>query len=287
MLIAAFLLYFICRSYLRNHYVNLGARKLFEYEFRNVLDVSYGAYVVNGAYSGSSNPTVAPNHNDAVAIIRELLCGNTADVRLQARDASTTVSIVQTFTKAIDIIAGKLAKMQELAEKAPSGDYSRVQVEEMQTQFQNMAKEINQTVNSTEYQFNKPFSGSGKTLSISIGNGSKIDIFARDFRFDAQGLNIATDPQNALSTINDAITNIDEYKTYLDRQAERLGHITAAIESEIQGAMGVDMKDFQPELAMPMADYAVSLISKDKEIPLNAQANITSDKILKLLKDSD
>ena len=174
--------------------------------------------------------------------------------------------------------------MQELAKKAPSGDHSQVQVEQMQTQFQNLAKEINQTVNSTEYNFNKSFAGSGKTLSIPIGNGSKIDIFARDFRFDAQGLNIATDPQNALSTVNEAITNIDDYKTYLDRQAARLGDITAAIESDIQGAMGVDMKDFQPELAVPMAENAASLISQDKQTSLNTQANLTPDEILKLLK---
>jgi flagellin len=214
-----------------------------------------------------------------------MLCGNTADVRLQARDASTAVSIFQTFTKTIDTIAGKLDKMQELAEKAPSSDYSQIQVEEMQMQFQNLAIEINQTVNSTEYKFDKPFAGSGKTFSITIGKSSKIDIFARDFRFDAQGLNIATDPQNALSTVNEAITNIDEYKTYLDRQAARLGDIMATIESEIQGAMGVDMQDFQPKLALPMADCAARLILQDKQTSINTQANLTPDEILKLVKD--
>jgi len=115
----------------------------------------------------------------------------------------------------------------------------------------------------------------------------KINIFARDFRFYVQDLNIETAPQNALSTINDAITNIDEYKTHLDRQAERLGDITAATESDIQGAMGVDMKDFQPELTLPMADYAASLIMQDKETSLNTQVNLTPDEILKLLSDSD
>jgi len=260
-------------------------------EFRNVLDVAYGAYIVNGAYRRLGLPgrdtTQAPSRDEAVAVIRELLAGETAAVRQSARDASTAVSMIQIFSNAINTIAEKLAKMSELAKKTPGPDYSQVQVEEMQKQFRNLAKEINQTVNSTEYQFNKPFSGSGKTLSINTGNGSKIDIFARDFRFDAQGLNIATDPQNALSTINEAITNIAEYKTYLDRQAARLSDITAAIESDIQGAMGVDMKDFRPELAIPMADHAASLTLQDKQTSLNAQANLTPDEILKLLEDSD
>lgn len=36
-----------------------------------------------------------------------------------------------------------------------------------------------------------------------------------------------------------------------------------------------------------MADYAASLILQDKQTSLNTQASLTSDKILKLLKDSD
>ncbi len=257
----------------------------------NVLDVSYGAYVVNGAYRGVNNlngdSTQAPGRDQAVAVIRELLAGDTAAVRRSAGDAGTAVSTLQILTDAIETITEKLAKLFELAQKALGPDYLQARVEEMQTQFQKLAKEINQTVNSTEYKFNKPFAGSSKTFSIPIGNGSKIDIFARDFRFDAKDLNIETDPQNALSAVNKAITNIDEYMTYLDGQAARLGDITAAIELDIQGAMGVDMEDFQPELAVPMVDYAASLISQDKQTSLNTQANLISGKILKLLKDGD
>lgn len=176
----------------------IGGNKLFE--FRNVLD---GAYVVNGAYGGlgtsGRDTTQTPSRDQAIAVIRELLAGRTAAVRRNARDASTAVSVLQAFTDAIETIAEKHTKMSELAKKATDPDNSQVQVEEMQKQFRNLAQEINQTVSSTEYKFNKPFSGSGKTSSITIGNGSKIDIFARDFRFDAQDLNIATDPQNALS----------------------------------------------------------------------------------------
>ena len=260
-------------------------------EFRNVLDAAYGAYVVNGAYGGlgtsSSDATQRPERDQAIAVIRELLAGDTAAVRRSAGQASTAVSTIQIFTNAIDKIAGKLADMSELAKNELGPDNSKARVEKMQKQFRNLASEINQTVNGTEYKFNKPFSGSGKSLSLSVGNGSKINIFARDFRIDAKDFNIATDPQSALSAINDAITNIAEYKTYLDRQAVRLSDITAAIESDIQGAMGVDMKDFQPEIAAPMAEEAASLISQDKQTAINAQANLTPGKILKLLKDGD
>ena len=86
--------------------------------------------------------------------------------------------------------------------------------------------------------------------------------------------------------VNETITSVCEYKTYLEGQAKRLENITAAIESEIQSAMGVDMKDFLPELAIPMADYAASLIRQDKQTSLNSQANVRPDEIMKLLKHS-
>ena len=231
--------------------------------------------------------TEAPNHNDAVAIIRELLSGKAADVRLSARDASTAVSIVQTFTKAVDAIADYLKEMQELAQKAPSPDYSQVQVEEMQKQFQDMAEEINQAVNSTEYNHNKLFTADGKSISIPIGNGSKIDIFAKDFSFDAQGLDLTTDPQNALANVQDAIANIAEYRKYLSRQATRLEEATAVLESEIESAMGIDLNDFKPDLALETASYAASVISEDKAAYLDTQANLTPDEALKLLNDND
>jgi flagellin-like hook-associated protein FlgL len=267
----------------------LGNKTLFE--FKNVLDVTYGAYVVNGAYTGVSasggDSTRIPDHDQTVAVIREFLAGRTAAVRQSASDASTAVSAVQIFTDAIDSLTEKLTKMSELAKKAQYQDNSPVQVEQMQKQFRNLAQQINQIANGTEYKFNKPFSGGGRTLSIPAGNGTKIDIYARDFRINAEELNIETDPQKALSKVNEAITNIREYKTYLDRQAARLRDITTAIESEIHGAMNVDMHDFQPELAAPMGDYTVRLMSQDKQTSLNTQANFTPDEILKLLKDSD
>lgn len=261
-----------------------GKENLFEYKIRNVLDFSYGAYVVNGAYSGHSNPTGAPNHNDAVAIIRELLNGDTADVRLSAREASTAISIIQKLSGAVDDIAAKLAQMEELAKKASNPDYSRVQVEEMQKEFENLAEEINEVVNDTEYNYNKIFTAAGESISIPIGDGSRVDIFAKDFSFDAQGLDLTTDPKSALSNIKKAITNLNEYDEYLNRQSVRVENATATIESELESAMGVELDNFTPDIAIETTSYIANLLSEDKPTSLYTQANITNEVTLQLLK---
>jgi hypothetical protein len=267
----------------------LGDKTLFE--LKNVLDAAYGAYAFSGTYNGLSvsdaNYEQTPSHERGIAVIREFLADKTTAARQNAEDAGAAVATIQIFTDAIETITEKLIKMLELAKQALVPDYSQSQVEQMQKQFQNLARQENQIADNTEFKFNGPSSGDGETLSIPVGDGSKIDIHAREFHIDARELNIETDPQNALLKVNEAIKNINEYKTYFDQQDARLREITAAVELEIQGVMSVDMQDFQPELAAPMADYTASLILQDKQTSIDVQANLTSDEILKLLKGND
>jgi flagellin-like hook-associated protein FlgL len=219
-----------------------------------------------------------------VATIRELLDGNIADVRLSAREASTAISIIQTFSNAADGIAATLNKMEELAKKASSPDYSRVQIEAMQKEFKSLAEEINEIVQGTKYNYNKIFTSAGESISIPIGDGSKVDIFARDFSFNSQGLDLTADPKSALSNIKKAITNLNEYKQYLNRQVARVEDATATIESELESAMGIELGDFTPEIAIETAVYTASQLSQDSSTALDTQANVTADEALQLLK---
>ncbi len=219
-----------------------------------------------------------------MATVRELLDGNIADVRLSAREASTAISIIQTFANAADGITAKLAKMEELAKKASSPDYSRVEIEAMQKEFKSLGKEINETVKNTEYDFNKIFTSAGESISIPIGDGSSVDIFARDFSFNSQGLDLTTNPKSALSIIKKAITNLNEYRQYLKRQAARVEDATATIESELESAMGVESDDFTPEVAIETAVHIASQVSQDSSTAFGTQANVTADKALQLLK---
>jgi flagellin len=260
---------------------------LSEYEFSNVLDVSYGAYVVDGAMSGHSNSGMSRSHDDAVATIRELVNGNTADVRLSARNASTAVSIIQTFTSASASIAVKLAEMESLARKASSPDYSSTQVGEMQKEFKSLAKEINRIAEGTEYAFNKLFTAEGETISISIGDGSKVDLFAQDLSFDATGLDLIANPKAALTGVQKAIKELSEYKGYLNKEAALVEELTAVIESEIESAMGVELDDFTPEVALETNVGTAKKLLKYSSDAVDAQANVEPSTALQLLKDSN
>ena len=261
------------------------------FEFNKVLDAGYGAYVVDGTYravSGSCcNHAATPSHDEAVALIRALLEGDIASIRQSTAEASTAVSTVQYLVGAVETISGALSTMQEFVKKACSPDYSQVQREEMQEQFKDRAARINQAAESTEYNYNKLLTAEGKAVSIPIGDGLKVDIFARDLSFDAQGLDIAGDPEGALAKLGEAMANAAEYKSYLNRQMMRAERAAAVLESEMQAALGLDLSDFTPALAVEKTSNTTNSISEDAAASLDAQANVPPRRALQLLGHSE
>jgi flagellin-like hook-associated protein FlgL len=263
--------------------------KLSDYEFKNVLDAANGAYVVNGAYSGVSNsiPGQPPKNNAVVATIQEMLNGNIADVRLNAKEASTAFSIIQTFIDAVNNIDTNLADMEALSKKAGSGDYSKVQVEQMQKEFDELAGYINEIVKGTEHNYNKIFTADGKAVSLPIGNGSWVTIFAKDLSIDVEGLDLTNAPEDALFHVRKVIDFVAEYNDYLTRQFRRAENATAVIESKMESAAGVDLRDFTVWLAGETASHLSNNILQDTSTSLDTQANLDSSRALQLLKDNN
>jgi flagellin-like hook-associated protein FlgL len=260
-------------------------RVLSEYEFSNVLDASYGAYVVSGARSGQSRSSTGREHNDVVATIREFVNGETADIRLSAREASTAISIVQTFSDAAGSIAVRLAQMEELAKKASSPDYTSTQIDDMQKEFKSLAKEMNGIAKSAEFDFNNLFTAEGKAISISISDGSKVDIFAKDLSFNYSELDLTSGPMAALSEVQKAIKELSEYRGYLNGKETLVEKLTAMIESEIESAAGVQLDEFTLKAALETNADTASRLTQNSSEALETQGNVEPSIALRLLKD--
>jgi len=251
-------------------------------ELGNVLMATYNAYVISGAYNGLPESTAdyqgsSVDDDTAVSIIQNLLHGQAAGSTETARNASEAISMVQTFEDATNTISEKLAQMEELTEQATSGTYSQEELAEMQQELEGLAEEINGIIENTEYNGNKLFTADGKTISISIGNSSAIDIAAKDLSFDIEGLDLTTEEgaEAALAFIQETIEQTTNYSKYLDTQAERLGKATTIIEFDIESEMGVDLSDFDEDLAREVAGYAASKAVEDISILFQSQANVT------------
>ena len=256
-------------------------------ELGNLIKVAYGVHVITGAYNQTNNqPNAASDDDAAASVIQYLLHGKMSEGQENERYVSEAISMTQRFAGATREIKEKLQMMEGLAEKAASTG-SKEEKEELQEEFEQLAGEINDIVENTEYNGNKLLSADGKTVSISIGNGSTIDVVSKDLSIDIDGLDLTTDAEGVLVAIRRSVSESSYYSGYLEEQVSHLESMADLIEFEIPNDMGIeaDEDEFDMALAKEVAGYASSQTLEDMSVLFEAQANVEPNSALQLLQD--
>lgn len=223
--------------------------------------------------------------DSSVSVIQYLLEGKVSENHQNESYANEVISVTQGLSETASTIKDKFARMKELAEQAASGEYSAEEVEEMQTEFEQLIEEINDLVNNTEQNNNKIFSSEGTAISISIGNNSTINIFAMDLSIDGEGLDLTADPEGALTAIQSKVSQSSYYSGYLGDQLDNLEEMVNYIEFEKYNDIGVDAESFDMELAEEVAGVAASATLEELTGLFNAQSNVEPGKALQLLEE--
>lgn len=90
--------------------------------------------------------------DDAAGLaIRELMRADIAALGQGSRNANDAISMIQVADGALSIIDEKLIRMKELAEQAATGTYDSTQRLMLDSEFQQMAKEIDRIARSTDF----------------------------------------------------------------------------------------------------------------------------------------
>jgi len=255
----------------------LEIESLFKSDFQN--------RVINEGYNFSNGTYGIPDNDSDVAIIREFLQGNIADVRLSAQKAYAATSTVQMFVDAGVCIRNKLTQMEQIAHKAANGYYTSPDKVSMQKEFEQLAKEANEIVDNTEYENSKLFTANGEVITLPLGNDQSIHLFARDLTVDTTNMDLTKDAQAALATIQNEVKQANEYHEHLSSQNTRLQNAMAIIESRMAGAAGLTSNDFKLIRAQNITRYLSTRIQEEPYISSQSQSNITADEALYLLKD--
>ena len=260
------------------------------FELNDVSGTGYSAHVIVYSRIKDSLEAISSGEstsdNAASLLIRELLRGEIAGSLQAARNASDGISIVQAFENAASSINEILFQMAELAAKAESGIYSDAQKAVMQKQFTESADEINDIVKNTKLNGNKLFSANGRNISISMSNGSTIDIVTKDLTFDTEGLDLTTDSGTVLTFIAEKIDETTSYIVDLDRQIEKLKIMSQLTEADVIHAMGYNANISNMDLATEIAAQTMGQIIAESVVLLETQANIQPSRALKLLENS-
>jgi len=252
-----------------------------------VFKLPFRSWLFPENYNWAKGSYKAPGEDREIAIIRQYLLGNSADVRLTAHEANDAVSMLQTFDIAAAAICNKLTQMVQLAEQALKDYYSVTDKASMQKQLEALAKNINDIAANTEYNNNKLFTAAGQAISSSLGNGQTINLLPKDLSFNTESVDLTSDAKSALATIKNTLKQTTEYTDYLSRQNNRLQNAMTTIERRTAAAAGIESNNFETKIAQELMTNLASMIYKQPNTSSKSQANLTPGEVLKLLKDGD
>ena len=131
--------------------------------------------------------------DDAAGLaVRELIRADVAVLQQGSRNAQDGISMLQTMEGAMAVIDDSLTRMIELSEQAATGSYSAAQRAIMNSEFAEMADEIDRIAGSTTFNGADLLSGVSSTdIDIHVGTTNTISITPQDMTTASSGLDIA------------------------------------------------------------------------------------------------
>ena len=144
---------------------------------RNLSGI-YSQLAVSTQRLSSGLRIVSAKDDPAGLALREFLRSDIAVLHQGLRNASDAMSMIQTAEGALAVIDEKLIRMRELAEQAATGTYTTAQREIMNSEYQQMATEIDRLANDTDFNGIKLLDGStayehqGQGIKIHFGTGN-------------------------------------------------------------------------------------------------------------------
>ncbi len=145
--------------------------------------------------------------DDAAGLaVRELIRADVAVLQQGSRNAQDGISMLQTMEGAMAVIDQNLIRMKELAEQAATGSYSSAQRDIMNSEFSEMASEIDRIAAATAFNDITMLNSATGDVKIHVGTTSTINIDNVDMTTSSSGLNIATGTSGFQSTATAGVT---------------------------------------------------------------------------------
>jgi len=229
--------------------------------------------------------------------------GNKMGIRISSlnmavRNANEGISLIQTADGAASTLSDMLFRMRELAIQSGNDTNSTSDRSALQLEVTALQSQITNVLDNTEWNGMKALkgeAGSSGTVSFHIG-ASSADAFTLEMASldtgslaDAQTLasiNIATrsGATTALSTIDDALTEIDTARTLWGATANRLVYAADNATNVSMNTSASRSRIMDADYAQTTADLARAMILDQAGAAMLSQANQQPMYVLQLLR---
>jgi len=238
----------------------------------------------------SSGQRINSASDDAAGMaVRELMRADIAVLEQGSRNAQDGVSMLQTMEGAMQTMDTLLVRMQQLAEQAATGSYSSAQRTIMNSEFGQMAAEIERIATSTDFNGIKMLDNSA-TVSIHFGGATdKIDVQGSKMTKAGLGLSglsvtTAASARAALTTLDSAITIKDTARAKFGYTINRLESTGDVLGIQTENLSTAESRISDVDVATEMATLTRNQVLAQAGTSMLSQANSIPQMALTLLQ---
>ena len=228
--------------------------------------------------------------DDAAGLaVRELMRADIAVLQQGSRNAQDGISMLQTMEGAMATIDDSLVRMKQLAEQAATGSYSDAQRLIMDSEFGEMATEIERIATATQFNGIKMLDNSAAVNIVFGGAGDSIEVAGGNMTQSGLGINHASIASTdsaiaALGTLDSAIALKDTARASFGYKMNRLEGTVSVLGIQAENMAVAESRVSDVDVATEMANMTKNQVLAQAGIAMLAQANTMPQMALTLLR---
>jgi len=236
--------------------------------------------------------------DDAAGLaVRELMRADIAVLQQGVRNTQDGISMVQTMEGAMATINDALVRMKQLAEQAATGVYSSAQRDIMNSEFEEMAAEIDRIAQATVFNSVTLLDSASSDVTVHFGQRADgtddtIDVAAVNMRI-ASGLQIdsdtiditnTTNASTALTAVTSAITAYANARASFGYKMNRMESTAQVLGIQAENLATAESRVSDVDVATEMTELTRNQVLAQAGVAMLAQANALPQMALTLLR---
>ena len=253
----------------------------------------------------SSGKRINSAMDDAAGLtIAHSLDAKVTSLNQAARNANDGISLINLAEGALEQVSKMLTRMRELAIQSINGTYSDTDTDNLHSEYLALSNEITRIATNTKFN-GVSVIGASATITFQVGHSSSDTIAlttssmksdalasasASGFHLDDTAISsvgtttTVNSARGSLSFIDNAINEVDDYRSTLGAVGNRLEHSAANLYTRVEHQMAARSRIEDADYAVEAANLARAQILQQAGTAMLSQANATGVTILSLLK---
>lgn len=239
----------------------------------------------------SSGLRVNSSKDDAAGLaVAEKMNAQARGMTVAIRNANDGLSLAQTAEAGMNVIGEHLQRMRELAVQAASGQYDSANRAALDTEYQQLASEINRVISATNFNSKQLLDGTFATpVDFQVGAsttgesqiGIKIDKVNATFGSISSS---AADALSQISALDVAINSINNNRASLGAIQNRFEGVLNQLSAAHENTEAARGRIMDADYASETAKMARSQVLQQAGVAMLAQANSLPQNVLSLVR---